>query len=119
MTLMDSEQTARRTKFGAPVVVHVILSPFTLLMWYGMGALAANISNQLKTPPGWWEITILIAVFLVGVGLWSGLLRTFMRWSREGTRGLLPNWIYPLLWAGASWAGVAIGFALRSWQYSG
>ena len=61
---MESEQTARRTKFGAPVVVHVILSPFTLLMWYGMGVLAANISNQLKTPPGWWEITILTPFFL-------------------------------------------------------
>ena len=109
---------ARRSNVS--VVVHWILLPWTILMWWGIAMLAADISGP--GPQGRYEwsmaIAILAAAFGLGVGLWIWILRILRRWAREQSTGFLPNWCYPLLWAFTSWLLATIGFALRSWQFN-
>jgi hypothetical protein len=119
---MESPQPSvvNSRKFSAPVVVHWILLPWSLLMWWGIALLAANVSGPAPTTAAEWIVIIAIMapVFGLGVGLWIWLLRRIKRWSRDESSGLLPNWCYPLLWAFFSWLLAAIGFGLRSWQFN-
>jgi hypothetical protein len=89
-------------------------------MWWGIALLTANVSGPAPESAAGWIVIIAITVpiFSLGVGLWIWLLRTFRRWSREKAHGGIPNWCYPVLWAFVSWVLAAIGFGLRSWQFS-
>ena len=115
-----NHSATKARRFSVPVVIHWILLPWSLLMWWGIALLAANVSGP--APQGVYEnsviFAIMIPVFGLGVGLWIWILRSLRRWSREPSTGVLPNWCYPLLWAFASWLLATIGFALRSWQFS-
>jgi hypothetical protein len=110
---------AKSRRFSVPVVVHWVLLPWSLLMWWGIAILAANVSGPApETTQGWIVIiATMVPVFGLGLGIWVWLLRTFKRWSREKSTGVLPNWCYPLIWAFFSWLLGAIGFGFRSWQF--
>jgi hypothetical protein len=109
-----------RSRFHSTVVIHWLLLPWSVLVWWGIALLAANVSNKAARQDSldWPQVATMIVVFSLGLGLWICFLRAFRRWWREAATHLLPNWCYPLLWAFASWLLMTAGFYLRSWQYS-
>jgi hypothetical protein len=120
MTEMDAIPAVQRSRFGAATIVHLALSPFLFLVWSGIALLAANVSGRAPdTASGYIPyFAIMIPVFGLGLGAWIWLLRAFMRWSRTGSTGLLPNWSYPMFWAVGSFVLLRLMFAFRSWQFS-
>jgi hypothetical protein len=120
MTALESVTASRPRRFTASLVVHWVLLPWSLLMWWGLAVLVANVSGPAPQGASGWAaiVAIIVPVFSVGVWVWIRLLRTFRRWANDGSNRLLPNWCYPLLWAFVSWLLGSIGFALRSWQFA-
>jgi len=118
MTQIDSTTAPQRRSWSSiATVIHLVLAPLWLLLWYGIGFVTTNVSGPW-TPDMKWRLLGAFTVFGVGCGLWIWQLRALLRWSRKGLRGRFPTWCYPLLGVLAAWLLFVIGFGIRSAQFN-